>query len=551
MVHCSLVLVALGARMPALDPLRGVRARPGRICGLLSVCLAVGAVGSAACRRETLPAALEAPPTRPPTVGVATHEAVVIAVPPDPGAGLMQGRLVDAVSGLPVPEADVRLQSHGRRVLSGPDGRFRFDGVEAGPVSLRILPPDDHVPRALIRQAGPAGLDIGLVALVPAESAAVVVPEYGGVAGGCGPTQLAIATDVLREPVELRVTCVPAAGPLPAAPPADRLAVSVVHLSPVALALRRPALLTVALPIEPRFRAGTQLDLLRLDFDTLRWGPAGTVEVATGGSAAQGTVDRLGTFLVAAPPFGSADITAAAGPSVGGIHATDRAGGHLVERFDPGIPLVYIAFDYRGMDNTVIRVSTTDETGAVVQVAQRPYVGDGHDDVPLANGGGWPEGVYLSKVRLPGQAEAQLEWLVESLPTLSGTESGATGTGCLPPAGWYPHVIRSGDTLSGLATAQGLSVGELQTANCMAGETIFAGLTLYLPAPTVRAPPVRWVPPRPVPGPIPIPYPRTWPPPRARPIPAPVGPPGGSGGLPVPGPGDPTLAPRPTLPPLP
>jgi LysM repeat protein len=221
---------------------------------------------------------------------------------------------------------------------------------------------------------------------------------------------------------------------------------------------------------------------------------------------------------------------------------------------------VYLALEYLGMDNSRLTVTTRDTTGEVVFRSERPYVGSGRDDVPMGYDGGWPAGEYVSEVAVDGgEPLAIVVWFVEPAP-IAAVPYGPPRyfvpapavPVCRPPAGWYPHFVRAGDTLSALAARLGTSVFALRSANCLKTDAIFVGQTLYLPAPV---PPAYTKPIRPYPTPR---Y-ATWGPPGDAPAtePPPIsGPPPGA---PVPGPwpttapkiGDPTLAPRPTLPPLP
>jgi LysM repeat protein len=65
---------------------------------------------------------------------------------------------------------------------------------------------------------------------------------------------------------------------------------------------------------------------------------------------------------------------------------------------------------------------------------------------------------------------------------------------CSPPPGWVLYTIRLGDTLYSLARYFGVTVYDLQIANCLTGILIIAGETLYvpnLPTPTYYVPPTR------------------------------------------------------------
>ena len=50
-----------------------------------------------------------------------------------------------------------------------------------------------------------------------------------------------------------------------------------------------------------------------------------------------------------------------------------------------------------------------------------------------------------------------------------------------PPQNWVAYTVQRSDTLSSLGQRTGVSWQRIQMANCLAGTTIFAGQTLYLP----------------------------------------------------------------------
>ena len=57
-----------------------------------------------------------------------------------------------------------------------------------------------------------------------------------------------------------------------------------------------------------------------------------------------------------------------------------------------------------------------------------------------------------------------------------------------PPAGWVLYTVQPGDTLYQIGLAHGVTVEQLQSANCLASTTIRAGQTLYVPnVPTITA----------------------------------------------------------------
>jgi LysM repeat protein len=60
---------------------------------------------------------------------------------------------------------------------------------------------------------------------------------------------------------------------------------------------------------------------------------------------------------------------------------------------------------------------------------------------------------------------------------------------CGPPAGWVRYTVRTGDTLYALSRAYGVSVYQLQAANCLpSANFIVAGQILYVPNGPTRTP---------------------------------------------------------------
>lgn len=52
---------------------------------------------------------------------------------------------------------------------------------------------------------------------------------------------------------------------------------------------------------------------------------------------------------------------------------------------------------------------------------------------------------------------------------------------CGPPPGWVYYIVKSGDTLYSIGRAHGVSVAQLQTANCLSSTNIRVGQRLYVP----------------------------------------------------------------------
>jgi LysM repeat protein len=413
---------------------------------------------------------------------------------------------------LPVADTVVALVEPDRRTITAPDGSFRFDGVAGGPVQVVYGPAPRHVPQSAPRRIAPDGLDLGLVALPPSAAPQLVTPEYGGVIPGCGDTRLSVTTGALAEPTELRLTCVDEPVSFPAPPPAGRLPLVVLDLAPHGLDFEAPAELEVDLPAQPRFADGVALDLMRLDLYRLSWEPAGTITVTANGALARGPVEGLGSFIVAAPPFGALPQNEAAEPQIPRYGVSNEPGGSPVTEFGPAELLIFADFEYAGMNNTPVSIRTNDDQGNVVYESSRPYSASGSDSAPMyAPNGRWPAGRYHTVIFVgeppkaigpavtwqvlaspPAAPTARVQAFADTVPsggivpeagldTPPGAAIAPPLQGCPLPKGWLEYYVRQGDTLSSLAVATGSEVSRLVAANCLKGPTILVGQRVFLP----------------------------------------------------------------------
>ena len=78
-----------------------------------------------------------------------------------------------------------------------------------------------------------------------------------------------------------------------------------------------------------------------------------------------------------------------------------------------------------------------------------------------------------------------------------------TSVPCGPPPGWVYYIVKPGDTLYSIGRAHGVSVAQLQTANCLGSSTtIRVGQKLYVPnVPTIVPSPTPTIPKSPTPEP--------------------------------------------------
>ena len=92
---------------------------------------------------------------------------------------------------------------------------------------------------------------------------------------------------------------------------------------------------------------------------------------------------------------------------------------------------------------------------------------------------------------------------------------------CGPPAGWIFYTVQPGDTLFSIGLSYGVTVAELQFANCMGSSTLIrAGTRLFVPNVPTRTPTTESNPPAPA-----TPRPSNTPSPTLRPSSTPTPPP--------------------------
>lgn len=65
--------------------------------------------------------------------------------------------------------------------------------------------------------------------------------------------------------------------------------------------------------------------------------------------------------------------------------------------------------------------------------------------------------------------------------TSTSTPATVQPTSCGAPAGWVVYTVQVGDTLSSIAATHGITLTQLQTANCLTSTEIYVGQQLYVP----------------------------------------------------------------------
>jgi LysM repeat protein len=80
-------------------------------------------------------------------------------------------------------------------------------------------------------------------------------------------------------------------------------------------------------------------------------------------------------------------------------------------------------------------------------------------------------------------------------PILTSTPTPPIPTNCPPPDGWSPVTVQAGDSLEGLAEFYNTLPGTLAEANCLLTQDLIPGVVLYVPGIPPTEPPVQCGPP--------------------------------------------------------
>jgi LysM repeat protein len=74
-----------------------------------------------------------------------------------------------------------------------------------------------------------------------------------------------------------------------------------------------------------------------------------------------------------------------------------------------------------------------------------------------------------------------LPFISTETPTWTPSLSPSPTTNCPPPVGWLPYVVQTGDTLDKIASRYRTSAAMLQQANCLLTATVTPGMLIYVP----------------------------------------------------------------------
>jgi len=83
----------------------------------------------------------------------------------------------------------------------------------------------------------------------------------------------------------------------------------------------------------------------------------------------------------------------------------------------------------------------------------------------------------------PLPTEAENTVIAPEVKSATATKNPPTAlpTTCGAPSGWEIYIVQVGDTLSSIAAAQGVSIQQLQNANCLTSAAVYIGQRLYVP----------------------------------------------------------------------
>lgn len=81
----------------------------------------------------------------------------------------------------------------------------------------------------------------------------------------------------------------------------------------------------------------------------------------------------------------------------------------------------------------------------------------------------------------PTQTPTLTPTLMPTLTTSLTPSLSPSSTSCPHPSGWVSYLVQSGDTLAKIATRYGISASQLQLANCLLKTELLPGGLIYIP----------------------------------------------------------------------
>jgi len=101
-------------------------------------------------------------------------------------------------------------------------------------------------------------------------------------------------------------------------------------------------------------------------------------------------------------------------------------------------------------------------------------------------------GAAATETLLPSVTITEFPVMEAQPPTATKIPPTAVSTTCGAPNGWVIYVVKVGDTLSSIAQDQGISIVELQNANCLSTAAVYVGQRLYVPNTVNSTPDPTW-----------------------------------------------------------
>ena len=88
---------------------------------------------------------------------------------------------------------------------------------------------------------------------------------------------------------------------------------------------------------------------------------------------------------------------------------------------------------------------------------------------------------YPTQIIMVTQRPGEPTYTPSPTPIPSLTPTVAPPTSCPPPAGWSPIVVQPGDTIESIAQAHNTTPKAIKQANCLVGNNLVAGTIIYVP----------------------------------------------------------------------
>lgn len=194
----------------------------------------------------------------------------IVEPPIGPQSGFIHGSVVDAITGVPLPQVAITVQGVPGEVLTGAEGVFQFPVPQGGEYLLTAAK-SGYLPGQRPAEVL-SGHDVAVeqISLTPIDLTVTVVPPSGGIArNSIGTIEVTIPAGAMNEPLPVQATEFTAAEQLPGPLPDSSFFTYAFDLQPDGTTFTAPV--TIRLANSRGFAAGTPIPVGLYNFQTGVW----------------------------------------------------------------------------------------------------------------------------------------------------------------------------------------------------------------------------------------------------------------------------------------